>query len=248
MAEVTPYIQVALPAITDTQTEINRSLIAAIRSIDAHDHDPDRGRKIRMSRVDILDNVDFNRNKVRLLSAASFTGDEPNVIDNNSLFTRSGNLFFKDGQGREIKLTQDGRNNNLIINADTGNNIQVNFGFSAVQPGASNNAANALAAIQTSFGNINNRSLKNLNSLLIGGRFRADAPAAAGHYWVWLAVKTVDLLNNNIFYSPEFENQNNFWEEVADTQDIGGTNYKLFYNILTIPSGGTGDWIVRTYL
>ena len=245
MSRLTTNLIVRIPTKEVDQAEINRLFTAAIETITQHNHDTDKGLKIPNARIEFSDDSEINNKKLKNIASCVFSNEEPETIENNSMYFKEGDCYIKDNSGNEIQITKHGKINNLILNVDTGDTVNILYGFSSSVAALSRNKTMAESLVNTSFNNPAQRNTRTINSLLIGGRVQINAPVATGYYWPWIAVKTTDLQNTQIFYSTDFENQTNFWHSLD--RNIGAINYKVFYNEINIENGTRLDFILRTF-
>lgn len=252
MAKTSDLVLDLIDPVNDSQAEKDRKINNNSRAISDHNHSSGKGRKIPSSRVAIDSDIEGNAYKLKDFKVLNMTPNSAQVSEQNSIFARGGNLFFKDGSGREVQLTNNGHVNNLIIDIDTGSSISVYYGWSAIQANPSNNAQEANSESVASFGNAQNRNILTMNTLLIGGLLRMTSPPGLGFYWPWVAMKESDINNNLIFYTEEFENQNEFWLKDNTTYHIVesgvSVNYSLFYNRNTVPQNTPVKWVIRKFL
>ena len=250
MAETTPNLIVTLPDTEQNQPDINRLLIEAIRVVANHNHESGKGLKVPNSRVEHSSDTEVNNNKIKNIASSSYSNIEPDVVENNSVFFREGDLYVKDNLGRVIQITKNGQVNNLILDIESGDSIQVYYGFGRAIGAPSRDITRGEANVVSAATVPANRTEKTMNSLLIGGRFRITAPNVSGaYYWPFLAIKKSDLQNSEIFYTTDFENQTNFWHKVSlEDLTIDSEAYDLYYYTISIGAGETLDCIIRTFL
>jgi hypothetical protein len=75
--------------------------------IDAHNHSPGSGTQINPSGININSSLPFNNQKATTVAAVEFQ-DQSAITDTTSAYTKSGNLFFRDGSGNEVQITSGG--------------------------------------------------------------------------------------------------------------------------------------------
>lgn len=115
---LTPYMSLDLPVPTVTLgPEWAEQLNAALEFIDAHDHTSGKGRLITAAALNINDDVAINSNN--LVGARSYNmqnlgtpiGDPSDL---RSIYAVNGELYFNDGSGNQVQITDSGG-----INAST---------------------------------------------------------------------------------------------------------------------------------
>lgn len=104
----TPNMNLVIPAVGVTlgpqwASDIN----AALALIDAHDHSPGKGVPINASGMNIDSDLSFQNNSATNLASVNFTAQSI-TPPNNSIFESGVDLFFVDGNGNIVRLTQSG--------------------------------------------------------------------------------------------------------------------------------------------
>ncbi len=108
----TPYLSLDLPVVSTTLGPEWASLLnAALEVVDDHDHTAGKGRLITSAAININDDLEINSQNV--MSAKSYNmADQPAPLagptDLRSLYAVLGELYFNDGIGNQIKLTEGG--------------------------------------------------------------------------------------------------------------------------------------------
>jgi hypothetical protein len=108
----TPYLSLDLPVVSTTLGPEWASLLnAALEVIDDHDHTAGKGRLITSAAININDDLEINSQNV--MAAKSYNmADQPAPLagptDLRSLYAVLGELYFNDGVGNQIKLTEGG--------------------------------------------------------------------------------------------------------------------------------------------
>ncbi len=109
---VTPLMNLTLPEVTVTlgptwANEVN----AAFNVIDAHDHSSGQGTKVTVAGLNINANLDFNNKKAFNLFSSQYKDVSTPLTgasNSSSVSTSSGNLYFTNGSGVSIQLTDGG--------------------------------------------------------------------------------------------------------------------------------------------
>lgn len=116
----TPNMQLVVPEVLVTTgpqyaTQIN----TALDLVDAHDHSPGKGVRITPSGLNINTDLPFNNSNATSLKAVVFQS-QASVLTNQALYSKSGNLCFRDSSGNEVQLTASGQINVSSVGAITG--------------------------------------------------------------------------------------------------------------------------------
>lgn len=85
-------------------TDINNSLTL----IDQHDHTPGHGVKITPAAININSTLQFNSNDMNGVTALTLSALGSPPSNNGSVYESGVDLFYKDGNGNAIRLTQGG--------------------------------------------------------------------------------------------------------------------------------------------
>lgn len=104
----TPNMSLPIPAVgnepgPDYAVDVNNALTL----VDSHDHSPGKGVLITPSGLNISDDLPFNNNFAINLAGANFLaqGSTPSI---NTVYVSGVDLFFVDGLGNNIRVTQSG--------------------------------------------------------------------------------------------------------------------------------------------
>ena len=84
--------------------------------IDNHDHTTGRGREIPLSSIIADSSLNMNENSVLNIDTIGMLNKTSPSTLNNSVYFKNGELFIRDGSGREIQISQEG---GLIATAGT---------------------------------------------------------------------------------------------------------------------------------
>lgn len=124
---ITPYMSLDLPVPTVTLgPEWAEQLNAALEFIDAHDHTAGKGRLITSAALNINDDVALNNHNLTLARSynmANLTSPIALPADLRSLYAVNGELYFNDGDGNQIQITDAGG-----LNASTIGGIGGDYG------------------------------------------------------------------------------------------------------------------------
>jgi hypothetical protein len=129
----TPYMNLSLPVPGSTAGPAYASmLVAALTTIDAHDHSPGKGVPVRTSGLYVDADLAFGTKNLSALRSARFTSQDAALAlptDLNCLAVVGGELYYNDGVGNAIQLTSGGALNAASLGAIGGDY--------ATSPGAS---------------------------------------------------------------------------------------------------------------
>ena len=78
------------------------------QKIDLHDHTTGKGREIPLSSIIADADLDMNSNRFIDVNAIAMISRQDSSTLNNSIYFREGELYVRDGSGREIKVTHEG--------------------------------------------------------------------------------------------------------------------------------------------
>lgn len=114
----TTYMLLDLPIVLSTQDPTWATMLnAAIERIDSHRHTTGEGHKIPSDGLDLTTDLTFQNNNatnlrsIRLTSQTATLGESS---DNNCVYSVNGNLYFNNGSGVAVKLT-----NGTTLNTST---------------------------------------------------------------------------------------------------------------------------------
>lgn len=105
---ISPNMQLIVPVVgiepgPDYATDINSSLTL----VDGHDHTPGRGVLITASALNINSNLTFNSNFATGIAGLTLVA-QATMPPNNTIYKSSNDLFYVDGLGNNIRITQGG--------------------------------------------------------------------------------------------------------------------------------------------
>jgi hypothetical protein len=105
----TTYMNLTLPTVDSTigPTWANQ-LNTAITAIDAHDHSSGKGVPIPVAGININADLDMNNYSLSSLGSATFISLDAVLSTVNSLYVKSGDLYFTDSAGNAVRLTASG--------------------------------------------------------------------------------------------------------------------------------------------
>ena len=78
------------------------------QKIDLHDHTTGKGQRVPLSSIIADSDLDMNGNRFFDLNAIAMISRQDSSTLNNSIYFREGELYVRDGSGREIKVTHEG--------------------------------------------------------------------------------------------------------------------------------------------
>lgn len=115
---LTPYMNLDLPVPTVTLgPEWAEQLNAALEFIDAHDHTSGKGKLITAAALNINDDVSINSHNLtsaRSYNMANLGAAIADPSDLRSIYAVNGELYYNDGSGNQVQITDSGG-----INAST---------------------------------------------------------------------------------------------------------------------------------
>lgn len=125
----TANMSLNLPTVTVTlgPTWANQ-VNAAFEVIDAHDHSSGKGVSIKPSGLDLTSDLDFQSNRAINLKSTKYTDQASTLIgatNSSSIYSVLGNLYYTNGSGIAIQLTDGG--SVITVPASTDN-----FQFNAI--------------------------------------------------------------------------------------------------------------------
>lgn len=116
----TTYMTLSLPTVSTTVGPTWATMLnAALTSIDSHDHSTGKGAKVSQAGIALTGDLTFATNSATNLKAATFVAQSA-FATSLALYTKSNDLYFRDGAANEIRLTASGGVNlaGLTIGAD----------------------------------------------------------------------------------------------------------------------------------
>jgi len=115
MANVLPYMRITLPTVSETFGPLWASQVnTALGKVDAHDHSPGNGKFITPLALNIDADLPFSSNNatglrsVRFATQASPLAQPTDVACLYSSPTATGDLYYNDGAGNQIRITVSG--------------------------------------------------------------------------------------------------------------------------------------------
>lgn len=105
---ISPNMNLPVPIVGTTPgpTWAN-NINSCMSSIDEHDHTPGKGVPISSSAISLNSNLPLNNNALTSVQAVSFTS-QASFSGSQSLYVESPDLFYNDGNGNIIRITQSG--------------------------------------------------------------------------------------------------------------------------------------------
>lgn len=110
MPITTPFMSLTLPDVgvggtvgTTWATYIN----AALTALDSHDHSSGSGTQIPSAGISIDDDLDFDDNAITSLGYLELTPRVAKPTPTVTLYSKGVDLYFQDGSGNEVRITQD---------------------------------------------------------------------------------------------------------------------------------------------
>lgn len=106
---ITPNMNLTLPDVSVTAgptyaTQIN----AAVTTIDTHDHTTGNGKPVPTSGLNINSDLEFNSNSASELKSVKFDSQSTLLTGTNLAQVKSGDLYFNDSSGNQIRITAAG--------------------------------------------------------------------------------------------------------------------------------------------
>jgi hypothetical protein len=125
------------PVVSSTAGPAWETLLNAIFDlIDAHDHSSGKGVLITQAGVYLTDDLSFRSQSAKELESVAFDNLSAAGPLSRSLYVRAGELWFKDADGTEIQLTDDGTINFSLAGGFTGDYGQPGVTATAVYTNA----------------------------------------------------------------------------------------------------------------
>lgn len=105
----TTFMGLNLPTVSTTigpdwATDLN----AALTLVDSHDHTSSKGQQIPTAGLNINATLDFNDNSLDNINDLIITSKGTDASNNNSIYVKSGELYFKDNSGNAVQITSGG--------------------------------------------------------------------------------------------------------------------------------------------
>ena len=226
------------------QTDLVRLVNANFRLLDAHSHISGQGRLVPVSALIAEADLSMNAYNVINLRAGSFSNLSVDSLLNASVFFKDSELFIRDGSGRVVQITSNGRLTTQVNPVDETTSIL--YGYSAVEAALNTDEETAKTLANTSFASAGNRLGKTADSIKIGSFIEFVAPVATGYYRPWVAVLNSNLQASTKFFilnSGEVDDQ---WVVANAAATIGAAVYTLFVRKTPLSQSETYDIIVRS--
>ena len=105
----TSFMNLTLPTVGVTigdtwATQLN----TALTSLDSHDHSTGKGQKIPTAGLNINADLTFNNKGLTNLNYSNFKNNTGSISTLNSLYVKSGELYYRDALNNEIQMTSVG--------------------------------------------------------------------------------------------------------------------------------------------
>ena len=214
-----------------------------MQAIDTHTHESLKGVRVPLSALLSDSDLDLLNQVLRNLRSSSYSNQETDYSENNSIYFKGGELFIRDGGGQVVQITTNGRLTDLtnpVVQTET-----VYFGLSDVQSGVDISEATVQAQVTTAFNNPTNRQSKQANLMRLGSYVRYQAPNPQGYYYVWFAGLQANI--NTLKFHTMDGQEDQFWTFVS-TVVIGTSNYNLYARRTPIQQSQEIEIIARSYL
>lgn len=243
MALKTRFMELFKPAIgpgAPTQAQAAELMNRNLDNVAGHDHSKGKGVPITPDGLNINKSLDMNRQS--LINTFSFNlvniqnSEDIEKIPNNSFFIFNGTLAYKTDSGRFSVASTD--NLDALVEAirdlELGGVPEVNvlYGITNRRSAISADPDVAKAEASNAFAIEANRNEKAGVNLVGGVRLNYATPIDAGFYYLWAALRVVDI-DSLEFFNKDFISDN-YWLVVAD-QNLNGTPYRLY--VRRIPVG-----------
>ena len=243
------------------EPENQRNLIIALTAItnalanqvDRHDHDKP---KVPSTNIDFTgDSTDFSSQKILNAKSISFANSQSDDVNApQTFYVKNGDVWFKDGSGADIKITHNGKLDNIILNIDTGGPTLIYHGWltgqavtaSQIKDYDSQNLITAVNAV--SLGVL---APSGSNSLYLGGAVRATPPSTGlmtgNFYYPWIAIeKRFDSGLFKIYLENYGNDDTHLWvdaEEETFNVTVGQEQVSKTYRkkVRTVPFKYIGD-------
>jgi len=123
-ATILPYMNLVLPEVgvtigPDWATALNNNVLAYI---DSHTHTLGAGRSLPLTAL-VASNWNFGKYAITKLNSTGYDTVTIDPVELQSVYSKSGELFFKDGSGNLVQITQGGS-----VLSVAGNSITVDVG------------------------------------------------------------------------------------------------------------------------
>jgi hypothetical protein len=150
MTTTTPNMNLVKPDVLSTPAPTWASLLnAVIDSIDSHDHSSSKGVRITPSGLNISSDLPIGSNNLTAIRTTRFTNLSswtPSASDLACFYVLNNEVYFRDGVGNNVKITDNGSLNisitslivsdlNLVIQNATDNTKQFLFSAAAITTG-----------------------------------------------------------------------------------------------------------------
>ena len=117
----TTYMNLTLPTVSSTiGPDWASQLNAALTVVDSHDHSSGKGQRVPVAGININADLPFNSKVASNIGAATFSNLSATLSDLNTLYVNSGDLYFNDASGANIRLTASGALNTASVGGITG--------------------------------------------------------------------------------------------------------------------------------
>jgi hypothetical protein len=150
MTTTTPNMNLVKPDVLSTPAPTWASLLnAVIDSIDSHDHSSNKGVRITPSGLNISSDLPIGSNNLTAIRTTRFTNLSswtPSASDLACFYVLNNEVYFRDGVGNNVKITDNGSLNisitslivsdlNLVIQNATDNTKQFLFSAASITTG-----------------------------------------------------------------------------------------------------------------
>lgn len=253
---ITPNMKLELPESgVDSRTEAERLFSNAFEKIDAHDHSSDKGDKIPSNRLNFISDMDVNNKSLCKVKSIKFNSSNDSHTQ-NSLYIRNGELWYRDTNGSDIQITQEGNIPHPTLNIETGSPAKLYYGSIGVpsviqRDPDSDEFATVKATAISNLSNQANRTEKTVNNLHLGGYFEATLPSAPpenNFYYLWIAVPKQPVQNLK-FYNIDYDRETYWIPASASLSDatIENREYKIYYRNIPYPKGSEVELIIKNF-
>lgn len=150
MTTTTPNMNLVKPDVLSTPAPTWASLLnAVIDSIDSHDHSSSKGVKVTPSGLNISSDLSIGSNNLTAIRTTRFnnlSSWSPSASDLACFYVLNNEVYFRDGVGNNVKITDNGSLNilitslivsdlNLVIQNASDTTKQFLFSAAAISPG-----------------------------------------------------------------------------------------------------------------
>jgi hypothetical protein len=227
----TSYMNLSLPVPGSTAGPAYASmLVAALTTIDAHDHSPGKGVPVRTSGLYVDADLAFGTRNLTALRSARFTSQASPLAlptDLSCLYASGGELYYNDGDGNAVQLTSGGALNAASIGAIGGDY--------ATSPGASlfYTSGSSLFSMESAAG---------VKAYAAHGPLYLYEPVASGKY-ARVKVPTGLAANYDLTLPAALPGGTKILTldnvgQVAAVYDVDGTTLEVSSNALRVKDGG----------